>query len=231
MGICFRAATTAHRWRLRLRLCWGGRIDDHGRRLARFERGLIYRSFGLKSQVSSAITVQGPFIRERMTAPEKGTDQMRKLLLAAAFGALSAAPALAELHESSNDGHWTDVRRHMSLEFMSDNSDTAARLVYARDNCRTKRDAIGGSIDARNTTFFACMKTQGYVFIFDTPTQVAAKQKAEQDARNRAQRIAVGQALSGFEDDLNRELNRPRPQSQRCNGNLYNGGSFNMTCN
>ena len=89
-------------------------------------------------------------------------NRFSALALAAAFAALSVAPALG-----NNGGHWLDTNRHMSLENAVEGSDALARVSYAKDICAAKTGIARGSLAGPSSVWNACMKAQGYVFLWD----------------------------------------------------------------
>jgi hypothetical protein len=145
-------------------------------------------------------------------------------LATAAFAALVLVAPIGNAHAADRSGQWMDVRHHLALGNLPESSEAIARLVYAKADCRAKVGGVAGPIPSAG---FACLKAEGFVWLPDSPAQIAAQEKARQDQQNRETGYAIGQAMLGVAADLN----RPQPQPQRCNGNLYNGGNFNMTCN
>ena len=157
---------------------------------------------------------------------------MKLTLLIAATAIALSAPAVPHAHAEyvlHAPGQWVDTRHHLALGGLADDNEHVARLGYAMIACHAKTGTSVGEQPTRG--YDACMRTEGFVFAPESPAQLTERNKAQQDAQNRAQRIAVGQALSGMADDLNRELNRPRPQPQSCNGSISGGGYVDMTCN
>ena len=72
-----------------------------------------------------------------------------------------------------------------------------------------------------NGQYLACMKAQGFVFVPDSPEQIAPREKAAQDAQMRASGYALGQALINIGQSL---------QPHGCHGMVMPAGNFNMQC-
>jgi hypothetical protein len=70
------------------------------------------------------------------------------------------------------------------------------------------------------------MKAQGFVFLPDSPAQIAADKKAAEqavsDAETRASGYALGQAMITIGQAL---------QPHGCHGMVIPAGNFNMQCN
>ena len=140
------------------------------------------------------------------------------------FAALALAASLfTPIAAHADDGHWIDTKHRMSLEGMPDGTEAAGRLLYAKDICRSKTGQVQGAPAAPG--WDACMKAQGYVWLWDSATQVAANRKAEQDARNRAMLHELGNALIGTAQAINESQVR-----HNCSGSI-NRGNIDMTCN
>jgi hypothetical protein len=100
---------------------------------------------------------------------------MNRILATAAFAFLAASTA-AHAAYYDPDGEWMDTRRHLALNSMPANSEAIAHLNYAKITCRTKTGTTGGRPPTPG--YIPCMKAQGYVFVYATPAQVAARKKA-----------------------------------------------------
>jgi hypothetical protein len=136
-----------------------------------------------------------------------------------------AAALLAPVAAYADDGHWVDVRRHMSLENSPNGSDAIARLDYAKDICRSrtgipKAAHTDGAAQVK-PAWTACMKAQDYVWLWDSAAQVAANRKAEQDERNRETLHAIGGALIDAAQAM---------QPHGCNGHVQPNGYFSTQC-
>jgi hypothetical protein len=140
---------------------------------------------------------------------------MNRIFTAAALALALSAPAQAV--EWNSTGQWLDTRRHIVAD--------DAHLGYAKAICHAREGTWTGG--PTGPGYGPCMKSQGFAFVVDTPAQTAARERAEQSERNIAAAHAVGQALIGIANDLN----RPQPQPQHCNGFIYRGGDINMNCN
>ena len=140
---------------------------------------------------------------------------MNRFLTTAAFMLALGAPAYAV--EANSTGQWLDTHRHIVAD--------DAHLVYAKAVCHAREGTwVGGPV---GPGYGQCMKAQGFAFIVDTPAQITARQQAAQREQMRAAGYAIGQALI----DASNSMNQPRQQPQRCNGNIYRGGNFDMSCN
>jgi hypothetical protein len=116
-------------------------------------------------------------------------------------------------------GQWMDVRNHLALNALPDSNEHVARLNYAKAVCHARLGA--GAPGQVIPGYAACLKAQGFVFIPDGPAQIAAREKAAQDAQMRASGYALGQALINAGQAM---------QPHYCNGNVMASGSFNMQC-
>jgi hypothetical protein len=106
-------------------------------------------------------------------------------LAAATVSALAlivGAPVGAHAAYYDPDGEWMDTRHHLALNSMPANSEAIAHLNYAKITCRTKTGTTDGG--PATPGYIPCMKAQGYVFVYATPAQIAAREKAAQDGRN-----------------------------------------------
>jgi hypothetical protein len=141
--------------------------------------------------------------------------KLRSIIAAALFAGVSA-PAFAYDQPA---GQWMDVRNHIALGALPDNSESVARLNYAKTVCHAREGTVaGGPVTAG---YDSCMKAQGFVFAFDTPAQIAARRRAADNERMRAAGYAIGQALTTAGQQM---------QPHYCNGNVMAGGAFNMQC-
>jgi hypothetical protein len=140
------------------------------------------------------------------------------ITLAAAL-ALTAYAARAE-YAPNAEGNWVDARHHTAA-----GAEFEGRLEYAKVTCRAKTGTVAGV--RVGPGWEACMARDGFAWVPASPAQIAVRERAEQGERNIAAAHAVGQALIGIANDLN----RPQPQPQHCNGFIYRGGDINMNCN
>ena len=99
-----------------------------------------------------------------------------------------------------------------------------ARLAYAKIVCRARLGVEAGA-SVIPPGYGACLKSQGFVWISDSPAQIAAREKANQDARNRAMLHELGNALIGTAQAINESQVR-----HNCSGSI-NRGNIDMTCN
>ena len=76
-----------------------------------------------------------------------------------------------------------------------------------------------GSVIPRG--YLACLKSQGFVWVLDSPAQIAARDKAAQDERNRETLHAIGDALIQTGAAL---------QPHGCNGQVQSNGYFSTRC-
>jgi hypothetical protein len=118
------------------------------------------------------------------------------------------------------EGQWMDTRHHLALGAMPENSEAIARLNYA------KHGACGayntGAADYAPTSPYAvCMRGQGFTYVYDSPAQVAARNKAVNDANMRASGYALGQALISAGQAM---------QPHGCNGQVQPNGYFSTQC-
>jgi hypothetical protein len=135
------------------------------------------------------------------------------LLAATALAALAASSAHAE--DGNSTGRWLDTARHIDISDLPDNSEAVGRLNYAKEACNPGRPS------SVRPGYDKCMRSYGFKFIFDTPTQIAAREKGIQDERNREMGRMIGNALLGAAQSM---------QQHSCNGTVNPGGNFNMNC-
>jgi hypothetical protein len=142
-------------------------------------------------------------------------------LIATALAALAASPAHAEGRGPT--GRWLDAAHHIDLSDLPDNSEAIGRLNYAKEACNPGRPY------PPRPGYDGCMRSYGFKFVPDTPAQIAAKEAERKEAAAAQQRAEMGaiiaNGLNNLAQDVHRQLNPPR-----CNGSIYPGGNFNMTC-
>jgi hypothetical protein len=139
-----------------------------------------------------------------------------KPFIVAAVAALASSAALA-----APPGQWMDTRSQMALRNLPESDPELSRLSYAKAMCRPKVD-MNAATDAASRAFVYapwanCMSAQGFVWVFDTPEQVAARQQAIRAEQNRAFLNSVGQALAGVGDDMSRPRAQCPPNVLRMN--------------
>jgi len=147
---------------------------------------------------------------------------MRRLLIAV-LAALACSAAHAEF-AANTPGQWMDVRNRIAMGDLLDSSEPVARLNYAKAVCLARTGSVGGGQPKQG--WDACMKVQGFVFLPDSPAQIAAHKKAAEqavsDAEMRASGYALGQAMINIGQAL---------QPHGCHGMVMPAGNFNMQCN
>ena len=133
---------------------------------------------------------------------------MKKLLLAAV-----AMLACAEARADGPPGQWMDVRNRIALGAMPEDSEPVARFLYAKALCHGKPAP------------YACMKAEGFVWVYDTPAQVAARTAARQRAADAETMRVVGAAVGQAFRQAGEAMSPPG-----CSGHVQPGGYFNMQC-
>ena len=137
---------------------------------------------------------------------------MRKFILAAGLIVALALPAHAGASYDDAPGHWLDARQHLDMKYLPESSEAIGRLNYAKISC-------GGTSEV--SANLGCMKANGFVWLADSPAQIAARKKAAQDAQMRASGYAIGQALIQAGQAM---------QPHSCNGMVMPAGNFSMQC-
>jgi hypothetical protein len=139
-----------------------------------------------------------------------------KRFVVAAVAALASSAALA-----APPGQWMDTRSQMALGNLPDSDPETSRLNYAKAMCRPKVDMSAVTDAANRGSLYApwanCMSAQGFVWVFDTPEQVAARQQAVRAEQNRAFLNSVGQAFAGEGDNMSRPRAQCPPNVLRMN--------------
>jgi hypothetical protein len=162
---------------------------------------------------------------ERKVGGERLMTMKRTLLVAATALALSA-PAVPHAHAAEltvgAPAQVIDIHRHTIV--MNGSADDA-RFEYARIICRARFGLEAGLAPGSVLPhgYVACLKSQGFVWIPDSSAQIAARNKAAEDARWRAAGQAFGQVLIDAGQSMN--------QRHNCNGFIGGGGGFSMNCN
>jgi hypothetical protein len=134
------------------------------------------------------------------------------------FAAIAlAAVVLTPIAAHADNGQWMDTRHHLALGNLPDSSEPIARLTYAKADCRAKTGA--GQIPT--PADLACLKAEGFVWLPDSPAQIAARNKAAQDARN----IETMHAIGGVLLDAAAAM-----QPHGCNGHVQPNGYFSTQC-
>lgn len=136
---------------------------------------------------------------------------MKGLLLAAAAFALTLGAANAGSYDDA-PGHFLDARHQIDMKFLPDSSEAVARLNYAKIACGATTEISAP---------LGCMKSHGFVWRSDTAGEIAARTKANQDARNIETLHAIGQALTGVAAAM---------QPHGCNGHVQPNGYFTTQC-
>ena len=148
---------------------------------------------------------------------------MKRTLLVAATAIALSAPAVPHTHAAEltvgAPAQVIDIRRHIVV--MNGSADDA-RFGYAKIICRPR---LGAEAGAPNSVlphaYVACLKSQGFARILDGPAQIAARNKAAQDERNRETLHAIGDALIQTCAAL---------QPHGCNGQVQSNGYFSTRC-
>jgi hypothetical protein len=143
--------------------------------------------------------------------------------------AIALLTSVASANAWYKTGRWMDTIHHLDLTKVPEVSEPIARLDYAKGVCHNKTKTIEdpqGSQDVPTSPavegrFYSCMRAQGFVFVPDSPPEIAAREKARQDAQMRETGRLIGNAMI----DLGRQL-----QPHGCNGMVYPAGNFNMNC-
>ena len=143
---------------------------------------------------------------------------MKKLLLAAV-----ALLACAEARADGPLGQWMDVRNRIALGAMPEDSEPIARLLYAKAVCRAKTGQVAGEMPTRAD--FACLKAEGFVWVYDTPPQIAAHNAARQRAADAEALRVLGGAVGQAFRQAGEAMSPPG-----CSGHVQPGGYFNMHC-
>jgi hypothetical protein len=143
---------------------------------------------------------------------------VKKLLLATV-----AMLACAEARADGPPGQWMDVRNRIALGAMPEDSEPIARLLYAKALCRAKTGQVAGEMPTRAD--FACLKAEGFVWVYDTPAQVAARTAARQRAADAETMRVVGAAVGQAFRQAGEAMSPPG-----CSGHVQPGGYFNMQC-
>jgi hypothetical protein len=131
--------------------------------------------------------------------------KMKPFIVAAVAALASCSAALA-----APPGQWMDTHSQMALGNLPESDPEIGRLNYAKALCRPQ---------PIYAPFNKCMGAQGFVFVYDTPEQVAAREQAIRAEQSRAFLNSVGQAMTSFGNDMS----QPRPQ---CPPNV-----LRMNCN
>lgn len=140
---------------------------------------------------------------------------MRRLVIAS-IAALACSAAHAEV-AANTPGQWINVRNRIALGDLADSSEPIARLEYAKHvTCGAYN--TGAAYYPANAPYVVCMKTQGFVYVFDSPAQIAARKKTIERAQPPVVIIAPAPPAIDF-------------QPHGCNGYIGGGGNFNMNCN
>jgi hypothetical protein len=130
-----------------------------------------------------------------------------------------AAALFAPVAAHADNGQWLDTRNRIAPGGLPESSEAIARLQFAKVSCHQHEGTeMGAAVTAR---YMPCMKSQGFVWIADSPTQIATREKAAQDARNRETLHAIGGALI----DAGAAL-----QPHGCNGYVQRNGYFSTQC-
>jgi hypothetical protein len=142
----------------------------------------------------------------------------------ASIAALACSAAHAE-SAANTPGQWMDARNRMALSDLPESSEPIARLNYAKHvTCGAYN--TGAAYSPANSPYMVCMKTQGFVYVFDSPAQIAAREKAVEQAVSDAQMRASGYALGQAMINIGQSL-----QPHGCHGMVMPAGNFNMQCN
>jgi hypothetical protein len=128
-----------------------------------------------------------------------------------------AAVVLTPIAAHADDGQWMDTRHHLALGNLPDSSEPIARLAYAKADCRAKTGA--GQILTRADA--DCLKAEGFVWLPDSPAQIAARDKAVHDAAARETLHAIGGVLLDAAAAM---------QPHGCNGHVQPNGYFSTQC-
>jgi hypothetical protein len=147
---------------------------------------------------------------------------MRRLLIAA-LAALACSAAHAEF-AANTPGQWMDVRNRIAMGDLLDSSEPVARLNYAKAVCHAHEGTVSG--EQPKAGYRPCMKAQGFVFLPDSPAQIAADKKAAEQAVSDAEKRASGYALGQAMITIGQAL-----QPHGCHGMVIPAGNFNMQCN
>jgi hypothetical protein len=114
------------------------------------------------------------------------------------------------------DGEWMDVIHHLALNSVP-GGEPIARLNYAKTICGGRTEDLKVPLNK----YLGCMKAQGFVFVPDSAAQIAARNKAAQDARNIETMHAIGGALIDAAAAM---------QPHGCNGQIQPSGGFHTNC-
>ena len=138
---------------------------------------------------------------------------MKRTLLVAATALALSAPAVPRAHAEPT-GQWMDTRHQIALGDLPDSSELVARLGYAKHACRVK---TGQSPGMPTPATLACLKVAGFIWVYDSPAQIAARKKATE----RVQPQVVIEPAPPAIDFM----------PHGCNGFIGGGGGFSMNCN
>jgi hypothetical protein len=132
--------------------------------------------------------------------------------------ALTAAILTPVSVNADDAGRWMDTRNHIMFGDLPESSEAVARLQYAKAVCHQREGTqMGDPITAR---YMPCMKGQGFVWLNDSPAQIATREKAVKDAQWRGMLSDLGDALAQG------AAARPR----NCTGSVFMGGHFTVQC-
>jgi hypothetical protein len=99
-----------------------------------------------------------------------------------ALAFMAAAPVGAHAEFALNTpGQWLDIKHHVALGSLPDGNEYAARAEYAKIVCHAGTGTASGEQPTRG--YDACMRTQGFVFVPDSPAQIAARKKTIERAQ------------------------------------------------
>jgi hypothetical protein len=110
----------------------------------------------------------------------------RSITLAAAVSALAitlgaASASAAQPRADVTLCYYLDIRHHLMVNDMPDESEPGARLNYAKFVCHERTGTVkGGPVTPGYT---ACMKAEGFVFAPASPAQIAARKKTIEKAQ------------------------------------------------
>jgi hypothetical protein len=152
-----------------------------------------------------------------------GETMMRRLLIGS-IAATERLAAHAQFVAVNTPGQWMDVRNRIALSDLPDSSEPIARLNYAKAVCHVREGTVIG--EQPKAGYLPCLKAQGFVFLPDSPAQIAAHKKAAEQAVSDAQMRASGYALSQALINIGQSL-----QPHGCHGMVMPAGNFNMQCN